>query len=144
MPKRERQRDEAADRLGVGHGDRAGLAERREDLERLTRVVLVDRHVHVAERRFIFRVVPRSSCRAAALLPAELLRLRLRGRRAILRALHLQPAGRQSIAWSSATSPASSACCAGVFVAPVESTWLSREPSRYTVTPLQFSSYASS
>ncbi len=29
-------------------------------------------------------------------------------------------------------------------VAPVESTWLSREPSRYTVTPLHFMSYASS
>src|ERR1041385_8366820 len=43
------QRDQTAHRFGVGHCAAAGLAQRDEDLERLTLLVLGDVHEHHAE-----------------------------------------------------------------------------------------------
>jgi 23S rRNA (pseudouridine1915-N3)-methyltransferase len=47
-----------------------------------------------------------------------------------------------ALAPTSRTSALPSRAAAAPSVAPVDSTWLSREPSRYTVTPLHFASYA--
>src|SRR5690606_36439305 len=68
-------RDQAADRLRVGHRGAAGLAERREDLERTALLVLVDRDVQVAERARHAVRLPRVHLRAVPLVATLLVAL---------------------------------------------------------------------
>ena len=90
-------------------------------------------------------VVPRSlSGRARFGATLQVLRLRLEQR--LLEPLDLVMQSRRSRPSARRPHDASAFAVAGrgraFSVAPVDSTWLSREPSRYTVTPLHFSSYA--
>ena len=138
----ERQADETAQRLDVGHQGATGLAQGHEDLEGLTPVVLGDGDVQRSQRRLHPAGGAAQHLGAGALLPPlQILGLQLvddplqaaRSRPAARRSRRAGPRHSTAIGLSAlAPFPPSPPCpsCTFLAVDPVESTCISRLPSR--------------